>query len=154
MRHQFSNKTDKYVQWFPIQTNLLRAARYHNDASSGLLKGWCLAQVGHVHTCVQSCSSFSLEFMPSAGPPPFPECPFGKVRASLSSGLVEMWRRREGTACEWGRDGAAWWKFCQKCHLLTWPLDESRRHGTSKPAFGPTGLEGDPCGALLLGPAP
>ena len=62
-----------------------------------------------------------------------PCLPFGKVRASLNSGLVETWSGREGTACEWGRDGAAWWKFCQKCHLLTWPLDERRRHGTSKP---------------------
>ena len=72
------------------------------------------------------------------GPPLCPDCPFGKKCSELAtSGMLERWRDREGKQWSWGRDGCAWFHFCQKCHLVEWPYDlRTGRQSRKKRADG------------------
>ncbi len=68
---------------------------------------------------------------------PPPKCPGCNTDLSelVSPFLRDRWSEEEGLKWYW-RDGLAWWRLCQTCHLQTWPLDKRCSNRWSAP-FSP-----------------
>ena len=70
--------------------------------------------------------------MPS-GSPPCPDCPYGRVRSSLSDRMADAWASWEDVKWARQRDGRGWFLLCQQCHLCEWPGDRRSNNASSRP---------------------
>ena len=73
-----------------------------------------------------------------------PFCQLGETLTDLRNpALREIWASRQGECWDYRANGAAYWYYCQRCHMQNWPNDRRCNNGwmlSGAPAFRGTGV--------------